>query len=162
MSQETREKVAAALFYQDDGTMKAQILDETKTNTLLIGGLEYLIDRGHLMVLTALAPPTHHDDSDLNPDDPRHTGTHAGGANEDGTPTGGFAADLWFLTEAVATSYMDAGDHRFALALTHCSQMPSLHQIGLAGSAVTDENKAAAGFTVFVDEGGDHVHIGFA
>lgn len=159
---EERKRVAnhPSLFFQD-AVQKSDLLDVTKTNTYTIAALAYLLDRGNILELTAVHSD-HHDDSALNPDDPRHTGTHRGGVEPDGTPTGGFAFDFWFLKSWLKNDYCAATDHQFRLGLTHCSQAPFLHQVGLAGTAVNDENLAAAGATVFVDTGADHVHLGTA
>lgn len=164
MSQEARQRLAdhANIVYNPDVTThRSDILDRTKTNTYFIEGFLFLADAGNIIQFTAIHSD-HHDDSDLNPEDPRHTGTHAGGLEPDDTPTGGWAGDFWFLQSRTANDWLDASDHRFCRGLTHCSQVPSLHQVGLAGSAVNDENKHASGATVFIDDGGDHIHLGFA
>ena len=48
----------------------------------------------------------------------------------------------------------------FQAFLRDLSEFDYLHQIGLAGSAWTDANAAAAGATCFHDEGADHIHVG--
>jgi hypothetical protein len=139
----------------------ADLLDPTKTNTYLIGALIYAVTYEIIIQPTAIYSD-HHDDSALNPDDPRHSGTHRGGVEADGSPTGGFAIDCWFLASRTPCDWLDPSDPRFAHALRILARAPDLHQIGLAGAARTDENLAAAGPTVFVDGEDDHVHFGVA
>lgn len=134
-----------------DPSQKSDLLDDTKTNTYLIEGLRVLcIENNVIWGLTAVHDD-HHDDSDLNPTPP-HTGTHAGG----------FAADGWPMNSRTSGDWIDANDPKFQAVLKIAATLPNLHQIGLAGEAVTDANLHASGPTVFVDTGADHVHIGFA
>lgn len=164
MSVEARQRLAdhANIIYNPDVTThRTDILDETKTNTYFIEGFLFLADSGQIIQFTAIHTD-HHDDSDLNPEDPRHTGTHQGGVEPTGEPTGSWAGDFWFLNSRTPNDWKDANDLSFSTGLTKCSQVPNLLQVGLAGSAVNDENKHASGATVFIDYGGDHIHLGFA
>jgi hypothetical protein len=124
------------------------IVSVTGVRTELVAFLRSMIDAGAVLEVTALMSD-HHNDLELNPVQP-HCGTHAGG----------WAIDCWPLWRAEEGAYLDAQDPRFATFLRWAGQSPYLMQIGLAGSAWTPENLAAAGEVAFQDEGNDHVHFG--
>ncbi len=133
--------------FQDD-TQRSDLLDVNLTQTELIALLTELVQKGHIILFTAVRSD-HHDDSGLGTP-PQYIGTHAHG----------WAADLWPLNSDDPTDYIDADDPRFQRFLADAAASSWLHQIGLAGSADTSTNQSAAGPTVFSDDGGDHVHLG--
>ena len=126
----------------------SDLLDPNQTQTEIIALLDYLQKRGHRIELTAVRSD-HHDDSDLSTPS-FFFGTHAHG----------WAVDCWPLNSDKAGDYMDPGSHNFRQFLKDASTAPFLMQIGLAGAANTAANQQAAGITAFVDDGGDHVHLG--
>lgn len=134
-------------------SQRDDLLDPTKTNTDLIALLWELVQRGHIILFTAIHSD-HHDDSALNPTPP-HVGTHAGSPE-----TGGFAADTWPLASTAPDDYLDAGSQAFTQYVHDAADTPWTFQVGLAGSADTATNAAAAGAAYFSDDGGDHVHLG--
>jgi hypothetical protein len=123
---------------------KSDLLDGNKTQDALILLLEYLIAGGWHFEITSVNTD-HPDDADL--------GTHCH------NPCG-FAVDGWPLTGPTPGAWLDAGDAYFQAFLTYMAGCPSLHQIGLAGTAQTAANTTAAGPTVFNDAGADHIHFG--
>lgn len=129
-------------------TQRTDLLNPNLTQTDLIALLLALVAKGHIILFTAVRTD-HHDDSGLGRP-PEYVGTHAHG----------WAADVWPLNSPDPTDYIDAGDPRFAQFLEDAAASPWLHQIGLAGTADTPANRAAAGATVFSDDGADHVHLG--
>ena len=98
----------------------------------------------HVRLEVTAVKTDHHDDSAL--------GLHC--------HFNGYAIDLWPLQSNEAGDYLDADDPRFAAFLKIVSTSPWSYQIGLAGEANTEANMASAGSSAFVDDGGDHVHIG--
>lgn len=134
------------IFQRD--SQRDDLLDISKTQTYLIELLSHMVMMGWAMEFTAICSD-HHDDSALAPG-PDHIGTHARG----------WAADCWPLRTAVAGDYLDPADPRFQRFLADLANAPALKQIGLAGGAQTSANVAAAGPTVFDDDGADHIHIG--
>jgi hypothetical protein len=145
MSLAVREKLVARLVFQDE-SQKSDLLDPNMTQTELIAMLGALAAIWHIEVTAVRSD--HHDDSGLNPTPPNY-GTHAHG----------WAIDCWPLRSGTPGDYLDAGDPLFQRFLKDASGLHFLLQIGLAGSADTPINHAAAGETVFSDDGPDHVHI---
>jgi hypothetical protein len=129
-------------FFQAQ-SQRDDLLDPNKTRTELIALLTDLVNAGHIIEFTAIKSD-HHDDSDL--------GEHC--------HFNGYCADCWPLASASAGDYLDASDERFAAFLRDAAHSQWLYQIGLAGSAYTERNVAAAGPSAFHDDGGDHVHLG--
>lgn len=129
-------------------TQKSDLLDIHLTQTELIAHLLVLLNKGHIIGVTAVFSD-HHDDLDLNPTSP-HQGTH----------TGGWAVDCWPMNSTTPRDWMDATAPRFRAFLNDAGSSPWNYQVGLAGSADTDENRIAAGSTAFSDSGADHVHLG--
>lgn len=149
MSIQAREQLVNhphAIFERD--SQRADLLNPALTQTELVALLLDILGKGHIVLFTAVRSD-HHDDSGLNPAPP-HVGTHAGG----------FAADTWPLASTRATDFLDASDSRLQSYLRDAAQSPWLLQIGLAGSADTAQDRAAAGSTVFSDGGADHIHLG--
>lgn len=70
----------------------------------------------------------------------------------------GYCADLWPVD--ANGSWLSAEDPRFQAILGAGAASSWLHQWGLAGTAWTPANEAAAGPTAFQDEGADHLHLG--
>ncbi len=129
-------------------TQRIDLLNADLTQTDLIALLTELTMKGHIILFTAVRTD-HHDDSGLGRP-PGYIGTHAHG----------WAADVWPLDSPDPTDFIDAADPRFAQFLKDAAASSWLHQIGLAGSADTPANRAAASATVFPDDGADHVHLG--
>jgi hypothetical protein len=149
MSTQARGALANGPHVQyQDATQRTDLLSPNITQTELIALLAELVQKGHIILFTAVRSD-HHDDSSLGTP-PQYIGTHAHG----------WAADVWPLNSANPTDYIDASDPRFQRFLADAAASSWLHQIGLAGSADTQANRAAAGKTVFPDDGGDHVHLG--
>lgn len=142
MSLLVRDSLSKQLVFQDE-SQKSDILNPLLTQTGLIAMLQYLVDKGHHLEITAVKSD-HHDDSAL--------GLHC--------HFNGYCVDLWPLGSATPGDYLDATNPYFQTFLKDVAASPVLYQIGLAGSAVTSGNIAAAGPTYFQDDGGDHVHIG--
>ena len=143
MSQEARSQLVDLLVFQN-GTERGDLLDPSRTQTELVALLLDLAkNKGWHVEITAVRSD-HHDDSAL--------GLHC--------HANGYAADCWPLASANAGDYLDARDARFQKFLQDAADSAWLFQIGLAGSASTSTNMAAAGRTVFQDDGGDHVHLG--
>lgn len=148
MSQEARDKLVAALIFQD-ASQKLDLESPTLTQTYLIALLTYLVfDRGWPIEITAVRTD-HHDDSGLA-SAPQYVGTHAHG----------WSADCWPLNSLHAGDYVDARNARFQRFLDDVRVAPYLHQVGLAGTAWSQENVDCAGPTAFHDDGADHIHLG--
>lgn len=128
-------------------SQRADFLDIHKTNTNLVAFVLEMIGKGHVMQFTAVRSD-HHDDSALSP--APHAGTHAGG----------YACDCWPLSSSRANSWLVSSSPAFQEFLRDAAASPWLKQIGLAGTAVNYLNELAAGHTVFVDSGQDHIHFG--
>jgi hypothetical protein len=129
-------------------SQRVDLLNPDLTQTTLIALLTELVAKGHIILFTAVRSD-HHDDSGLGRP-PNFIGTHAHG----------WAADCWPMNSSNPTDFIDAGDERFQTFLADAAASTWLHQIGLAGTADTADNRAAAGPTVFPDDGADHVHLG--
>lgn len=144
MSIQVRQSLVAHphTIFQSDG-QRQDLLNPAKTQTGLIALLLELVQKGHIILFTAIRSD-HHDDSAL--------GEHC--------HANGFCADVWPLNSVNATDYIDAGDDRFAAFLSDAKRSLWLYQIGLAGTADTHANRLAAGPTVFDDDGADHIHLG--
>ncbi|HEX3670249.1 MAG TPA: hypothetical protein VHT92_00960 [Candidatus Cybelea sp.] len=143
MSQEARQELVNLLVFQSP-VEKGDLLDPNRTQTQLIALLLDLAKgKGWHIEITAVRTD-HHDDSAL--------GLHC--------HANGYAADCWPLASATPGNYLDAGDPRFASFLRDAAASSWLYQIGLAGSAYTAANMAAAGSNAFQDDGADHVHLG--
>ena len=142
MSQEARDALVKKLVFQKD-SQRSDLENIDLTNTALIALLTELTNRGWNIEITSVRTD-HSDDSALG----YHCHAH------------GFCADLWPLASNVAGDYLGAGDPEFAEFLKDAAESPYLYQIGLAGSAWTTTNAAAAGPTVFQDDGQDHIHLG--
>lgn len=143
MSIAARAQLCSRLVFQDEA-QRADLMDPAVTQTTLIALL--LEVTAHTPLEVTAVKSDHHDDSAL--------GEHC--------HFRGFAADLWPLASLTPGDYLDASDARFGAFLRALAASPWLYQIGLAGEANTDANLAAAGASSFVDDGGDHVHVGAA
>jgi hypothetical protein len=131
------------LFFQD-ATQSSDLLDPNVTQTDLIALLQYLVEKGYHIEITAVKSD-HSDDSGL--------GEHS--------HFNGWCVDCWPLASATAGDYMDAITDAFQAFLRDVAAAPHLYQIGLAGEAAAfTDNFTAAGPTAFHDDGADHVHIG--
>jgi hypothetical protein len=132
-----------------DNTQSADLLDEHMTDSNLIALLEWMIDAGFYVLITALR-------SDHSPDADRlgipspYYGTHQYG----------MAVDCWPNMSPKVTDYMSVTYPSFQRFLARAADFPGLEQIGLAGEADTEANRAAAGPSAFPDDGPDHVHLG--
>lgn len=124
-------------------TERQDLLDPAKTRSELIALLLELVNKGHIILFTAVCTD-HHNDTAL--------GLHG--------HTNGFAADVWPLKSVNPTDYVEPTDPEMQRFLADASKSPWLYQIGLAGSADTGTDEAAAGHTVFSDDGADHIHLG--
>jgi hypothetical protein len=143
VSQEARQQLVNLLVFQRD-TERGDLLDPNRTQTQLVALLLDLAQsHGWHIEITAVRTD-HHDDSGL--------GLHC--------HANGYAADCWPLASAAAGDYLDAGDSRFQTFLRDAAASAWLYQTGLAGSAYTATNMAAAGPRAFQDDGADHVHLG--
>jgi len=144
MSQEVRDMIAdSANFFWGAESQQNDIRNDDITETYLISILQTLHDKGWYIGITSVCSD-HSDDSDL--------GEHC--------HSNGYCVDLWPLNTPNAGDWMDANAPAFADFLMDIANADYLHQIGLAGTAVTPVNLAAAGPTAFVDEGADHIHVG--
>lgn len=130
-------------------SQRLDLLNPLVIQTQTIAGLQWLVAKGHVFELTA-ARSDHHDDSGLGLA-PGYVGTHARG----------WAVDGWPLASKKAGDYLDVGDARFQAFLRDARLMPYLMQIGLTSDCYTPANIAAGGATVYLDDGGPHVHLGF-
>lgn len=142
MSIAARKHLCDRLIFQRDSE-RADLMDPARTHTELIALLIEILDKGFHLEITAVRAD-HHDDSGLG----RHT--HANGE----------AVDCWPLITNTAGHYLDAEAPLFQDFLEAAAASPWLYQIGLAGTAWTPANAAAAGASAFHDTGADHVHIG--
>jgi hypothetical protein len=124
-------------------SQRDDLLDPDKTQTDLIALLADLVNKGHIILFTAVRSD-HGDDSYLG----FHCHAH------------GFCADVWPLASPQDGDYLDAGDSRFVKFCHDAGFDPYEHQVGLAGSAWTHADVIAAGSGVFHDDGADHVHLG--
>lgn len=124
-------------------SQRDDLLDLNKTKTENVALLIELVKKGHIIEFTAIKSD-HHDDSAL--------GEHC--------HFNGYCDDCWPLASNKAGDYLDASDPRFQQFLKDAADSPYIHQIGLAGTAVTKDNIAAAGAPYFEDSGSDHVHLG--
>lgn len=149
MSSQVREQIAESphIIFRSE-QQRDDIVNLRGVQTQIIALLQHLVDKGAIIEVTALKSD-HRDDTERNPVPP-HIGTHASG----------WAIDCWPLARVEQGAYLDAEDEQFQHFLELVSGAPWLHQIGLAGTAWNPLNVAAAGETVFQDEGDDHVHIG--
>lgn len=141
MSAQARQQLVSRLVFQDD-SQRADLLDESKTQTNLIALLLAITSRWHLEITAVRSD--HHDDSALGEN------CHANG----------YAVDCWPVWLGKPGDYIPSSDPAFLSFLKFCAQQPDLYQIGLAGSAQGDATMAAAGPTAFNDDGADHIHLG--
>ncbi|MHB1798056.1 MAG: hypothetical protein ACYCUI_07090 [Vulcanimicrobiaceae bacterium] len=144
MSAEARAALVASpnTIFQAD-SQRADLLDENVTQTTLIALLGELVAAGHIIEFTAVKSD-HHDDTAL--------GQHC--------HFNGFCADCWPLASTSPGDYLAASHPRFTSFIADAAASTYRWQIGLAGSAWTGNAIAAAGVTVFHDDGADHVHLG--
>jgi hypothetical protein len=143
VSQQARNDLVNRLVFQS-GTERGDLLDPNRTQTQLVALLLDLAkNKGWHIEITAVRTD-HHNDSAL--------GLHC--------HANGYAADCWPLASATPGNYLDASDDRFRRFLQDAASSAWIFQIGLAGSAYTSANMAAAGPTAFQDDGADHVHLG--
>jgi hypothetical protein len=133
----------------------SDILDPNKTNTAVIAHIVFMLERGHIILFTAINSD-HHDDLYLNPTPP-HEGTHAGKC----------AYDCWPLNSEDPSDYATPGDAVMNRFLTDGGECPYTYQVGEGGSAYTPGDVRIAlgthsptGDFVFQDDGSDHVHFG--
>lgn len=137
--QEMRAALVARLNFKID-SCRTDLLDGSITCLPLIQHLTFILDGGFNLELT-MVKTGHHND-----------GPHG--------HFGGYAADGWFLKDRTNGDWVDAGAPAFQVGLRRAAKSPHLRQTGLAGTAYTPANMAAAGPTVFKDSGDDHVHFG--
>ena len=142
MSLEARHALCERLVFQAE-SQRDDLMAPAVTNTDLIALLLELTNKGWHLEITAVRSD-HHDDSAL--------GLHC--------HANGYCVDLWPLVTGEAGNYYDAGNPHFADFLEDCAESVWLYQVGLAGTANTQANRAAAGHTVFPDDGADHIHLG--
>ncbi len=142
MSIEARTDLCDRLFFQA-ASQRSDLLDPNATQTQLIAFLLDMVNAGFFLEVTAVRSD-HHDDSALG----LHCHAH------------GYCADVWPLNTPKAGDYMDATSVHFQDFLEVAAASPWRYQIGLAGSAQTAENRAAAGSSCFDDDGADHIHVG--
>jgi hypothetical protein len=154
MSQQTRQWIVDHPHTKFRGN-EGDILDEGKTNTAVIGHVVFMLERGHIILFTAI-DSDHSDDLELNPTPP-HEGTHAGKC----------AYDCWPLNSPDPTDYAVPGGIVMNTFLADGGECPYTYQVGEAGSAYTAADvKLALGKHdpnsdfVFQDDGADHVHFG--
>lgn len=145
MSYQARAALVASrnTIFQKD-SQRSDLLDENLTQTGLIEVLSELCIVGDVPFEFTAVKSDHHNDSDLG----------------ERCHFNGFCADGWFLNSPTAGDYMDANDPRFQANLAKLAAIRARYQTGLAGSAYTSANVAAAGRDVFQDSGADHIHIG--
>jgi len=124
-------------------SQRDDLMNPSVTQTELIAFLSDLIQKRHYLLFTAIRSD-HHDDGYL--------GLHS--------HANGYAADVWFLKSSKPDDYLDPGDPEFEAGLHDAAASPWMYQIGLAGSALTANNRSASGERMFVDDGGDHIHLG--
>jgi hypothetical protein len=129
------------LFFQNDSD-KTDLLNPEITQECLINWFSIIIKKGYHVVTTAVKT-SHHDDSGL--------GLHC--------HFNGYCADLWPLTGPNPTAYIDQSSEEFRQFLKD-AQNEYLYQTGLTPDCYTESNIEAAGSTVYLDDGGSHVHIG--
>jgi len=144
MSQQARDWLIShpnTLFQRD--TQRDDLRDENVTKTELIALLVDLIQKGHIILFTAVKSD-HHPDNDL--------GFHS--------HENGFCADVWPLNTTAPTDYVNANEPKMIQFLADAARSTWLYQIGLAGSADTAQDTSAAGRTKFSDDGADHIHLG--
>jgi hypothetical protein len=144
MSQHARDWLVShpnTIFQQD--SQRADLRDSGTTQTELIALLIDVVQKGHIVLFTAVKSD-HHDDSAL--------GQHC--------HFKGFCADVWPLKSTSPTDFVDANAPEMAAFLRDAAHSAWLYQIGLAGSADTTGNSVAAGPTKFSDGGADHIHLG--
>lgn len=144
MSIGARSLLCERLVFQRPTVQQADLMDPERTETGLIALLLMLTEaKGWHLEVTAVRGD-HHDDSAL--------GLHC--------HANGYAIDLWPLVDGTQGNYYDADSPHFADFLRDVASSPWLYQVGLAGTANTETNRAAAGRTVFPDDGADHIHLG--
>lgn len=124
-------------------SQRDDLLDPNKTQTTLIAMLTDLVNKGHIILFTAVRSD-HGDDSGLG----FHCHAH------------GFCADTWPLASPRDGDYLESSDPRFVRFCHDAGFDTYDHQVGLAGSAWTHADVIAAGSGVFHDDGADHVHLG--
>ena len=155
--EEMRQNVAARLVFTDS-TQQGDILNKEQDHLIqLLDILTCPSDKlahngklglGYIIGVTALESD-HHDDSYLS-SQPGHAGTHAVGD----------AIDCWPMNSRTQGDWMDQNSTKFQAFLKDIRLQAHYLQTGLAGSAWTPANVAAAGDAEFHDDGGDHVHVG--
>jgi hypothetical protein len=136
-----REALCNRLVFQRD-SQRSDLMDPNLTQTGLIA-LLLDVTAGTTWEVTAVRSD-HHDDSAL--------GEH--------THANGYCLDGWPLNSKTPGDYMNANTLVFDKALRAASGSAWLYQIGLAGSAWSDEAVQNAGPTAFHDDGADHIHLG--
>ena len=144
MSQQARNWLIShphTVFQRD--SQRQDLRDPSVTKTELIALLIELIQKGHIILFTAIKSD-HHADNDL--------GFH--------THENGFCADVWPLNSTEATDFVNANESKMTDFLADGARSSWLYQIGLAGTADTVLDRSAAGSTVFSDDGADHIHLG--
>jgi hypothetical protein len=131
-------------------SQRDDLLNESLTDSNLIALIQHLLACGHTIGFTAIRSDHHID-------------------GNNGHNPGGIAFDGWPLKSTTAGDWMDANDPAFRVYLQDVASFSGIWQIGLAGTADTDANRAATDLpyeawkapqTVFSDEGADHVHHG--
>jgi hypothetical protein len=152
MSEAYRQQLIASpkTVFQDETAMHADLQnDETAGGTFsqMVAHAGYMVFVKGWPIEFTMIRTGHHDDV-------------VPGTSGVGTHWLGWAYDCWPLASNTPGDYLDAGDPRFEQFLKDAAGAPYLFQIGLAGSADTETNRAAAGTTVFSDDGPDHVHFG--
>ena len=130
-------------------SQRSDFLDPNKTRTELIALLLELINKGHIILFTAVNSD-HRDDG-------------CGHSHHNGD-----ASDVWLLVTPRDGDYCDAGSSQMIQFVKDIMASPWTYQLGLAGSARIFELIHAAGFQdfptdtnrLFDDDREDHLHIG--
>ncbi len=128
-------------------SQRTDLINPLMTQTQMIAGLQWLVAKGHILAVTAVRSD-HHDDSYLSPDG---VGTHARG----------YAIDCWPLQSKKMGDWVPVAGPEIETFLRDARLMPYIMQIGLTADCYSSANIAAAGPSVYLDDGGPHAHLGF-
>ena len=141
MSLEFRQKLVANSKLQfTNESQKQDLLDPTKTKTGLVAMLQYVLDHAQFGFKLTAVKTDHHDDSALGPH------SHFDGQAVDGWPIDSNGI------------YLDAND--LSIWIEDIDDCNFIYQVGLAGSAYTQDNMELLGDKGFQDSGADHIHLG--
>jgi hypothetical protein len=132
---------AHAIFIR--ASQQDDLRDENVTKDELIALLIELIEKGHIILFTAVR-------SDHHPDDDSGFNSH-----EDG-----FCADVWPLNSTDPTDYANANEPKMIQFLSDAAGSRWLSQIGLPRGGASASDASAAGRRAFSDDRADHIHLG--